>query len=306
VCRMPRLVVQRFLDGALQIPISLGSTQNAWEETSTAVAAPYAELEAALSQEPVVNADETGHRTNGEKRWLWTFVARTFVLYRIAASRGSDVLRTVLGESFPGILGSDRLPAYLKYVAGQRQFCWAHVTRNLLSALDLASTPAAKRFCREALALDRRLFRLWHRFRGDPAARGSPLTRAELIAKVRPIEKRLFALGERHLNAAHADVRNLAYAFFVHNQHFFTFVHEDGVEPTNNSAERALRTAVQWRKIMFGTRSEQGERAVERLLTIVRTCQLQQLSAHAYLTAAIAAHRRCQPVASLLKRRYTP
>ena len=249
VCRMPRLVVQRFLEGALQIPISLGSTQNAWEETSAAVAAPYAELEAALSQEPVVNADETGHRTNGEKRWLWTFVARTFVLYRIAASRGSDVLRTVLGESFPGILGSDRLPAYLKYVAGQRQLCWAHVTRNLLSALDVASTPAAKRFCREALALDRRLFRLWHRFRGDSAARGSPLTRAELIAKVLPLEKRLFALGERHLNAANADVRNLAYAFFMHNQHFFTFVHEDGVAPTNNAAERALRTAVQWRKL---------------------------------------------------------
>lgn len=306
VCRMPRLVVQRFLEGALQIPISLGSTQHAWEETSASVAAPYAELEAALRAEAVVNADETGHRTNGDKRWLWTFVARTFVLYRIAASRGSDVLQTVLGKSFAGILGSDRLPTYLKYVVGQRQFCWAHVTRNVLSALDLATTPAAKRFCREALALDRRLFRLWHRFRGDPEARGAPLTRAELIAKVLPIEKRLFALGERHLNTANADVRNLARAFFVHHQHFFTFVYEDGVEPTNNSAERALRTAVQWRKIMFGTRSEQGERAVERLLTIVRTCQLQQLNALAYLTAAVAAHRRRQPVASLLKRPQTP
>ncbi|MEO8329947.1 MAG: IS66 family transposase [Candidatus Nanopelagicales bacterium] len=306
VCRMPRLVVQRFLEAALQIPISLGSTQNAWEETSAAVAAPYAELEAALPHEAVLNADETGHRTNGEKRWLWTFVARTFVLYRIAASRGSDVLQLVLGETFPGILGSDRLPAYLKYVVGQRQFCWAHVTRNVLSALDLATTPSGQRFCREALALDRRLFRLWHRFRGDPSARGSPLTRAELIAHVRPIEQRLFALGERHLNAAHADVRNLARTFFVHNQHFFTFVYEEGVEPTNNAAERALRTAVQWRKIMFGTRSEQGERAMERLLTIARTCQLQQLNALAYLTAAVVAHRRGQPVTSLLKRRQTP
>jgi transposase len=301
VCRMPRLVVQRFLEGALQIPMSLGSTQNAWEEASAAVGAPYAELEAALPQEPVVNADETGHRTNGDKRWLWTFVARTFVLYRIAASRGSDVLQRVLGDTFAGILGSDRLPAYVKYVVGQRQFCWAHVTRNVLSARDLATTPAAKRFCREALALDRRLFRLWHRFRGDPGVRGSPLTRAELIAKVLPIEKRLFALGERHLDAATADVRNLAYAFFAHNQHFFTFVHAEGVEPTNNAAERALRTAVQWRKIMFGTRSDQGERAVERLLTIVRTCQLQELNALAYLTATIAAHRRRHPIASLLK-----
>lgn len=306
VCRMPRLVVQRFLEGALQIPISLGSTQHAWEETSEAVAAPYAELEAALPQEPVLNVDETGHRTNGDKRWLWTFVARTFVVYRIAASRGSDVLRTVLGETFAGILGSDRLPTYLKYVPGQRQFCWAHLTRNLLSALDLATTPAARRFCRAALALDRRLFRLWHRFRGDPGARGTPLTRAELIAKVLPIEKRLFALGERHLDAASADVRNLARAFFEQNQHFFTFVYEEDVAPTNNAAERALRTAVQWRKIMFGTRSHDGERAVERLLTIVRTCQLLQLNALAYLTAAIAAHRRRQAVASLVKRPQIP
>jgi transposase len=306
VCRLPRLVVQRFLEGALQIPISLGSTQNAWEEASAAVAAPYAELEAALRHEPVLNADETGHRTNGKKRWLWTFVARTFVVYRVATSRGSDVLQAVLGATFAGILGSDRLPTYLTYVVGQRQFCWAHVTRNMLSALDLARTPVAKRFCREALALDRRLFRLWHRFRGDPHARGAPLTRAQLIDKVLPIEKRLFALGERYLNAANADIRNLAFAFFVHNQHFFTFVHEDGVAPTNNAAERALRTAVQWRKIMFGTRSDDGERAVERLLTITRTCQLQQINVLAYLTAAIVAHRRQQKVASLLRTTQSP
>jgi transposase len=306
VCRMPRLVVHRFLEGTLQIPISLGSTQNAWEETSAAVAAPYAELEAALPHEAVVNADETGHRTNGEKRWLWTFVTQTFVLYCIAASRGSDVLQRVLGETFPGTLGSDRLPAYLKYGVGQRQFCWAHVTRNVLSALDLATTPSARRFCREALALDRRLFRLWHRFRGDPGVRGSPLSRAQLIDKALPIEKRLFALGARSLDAANADVRNLARAFFEHNPHFFTFVHEEGVAPTNNAAERALRTAVQWRKIMFGTRSADGERAVERLLTVVRTCQLQQLNALAYLTAAITAHRRRDVAASLLPRRHTP
>jgi transposase len=98
----------------------------------------------------------------------------------------------------------------------------------------------------------------------------------------------------------------LAYAFFVYKEHFFTFVHEEGVEPTNNSSERALRTAVQWRQIMFGTRSEQGERAVERLLTVVGTCQLQQLNALMYLTAAIAAHRRRQPVASLIRHRPSP
>lgn len=306
VCRLPRLVVQRLLAGVLQIPMSLGSTQKAWEEASAAVAAPYKELQQALAHQPVVNADETGHRTNGTKRWLWTLVAPTFIFYTIATSRGSDVLRRLLGAVFAGVLGSDRLPTYLTYAAGRRQFCWSHFRRNLLSAQELAKTVSAKHFCREALALQRQLFRLWYRFRGDPRARGAPLTRVQLIAKVLPLEKRCFALAERYVNAADADVSNLARALFVHHPHFFTFVHEDGVEPTNNVAERALRTAVQWRKIMFGTRSADGELAVARLLTVTRTCQQQQTNALAYLTAALACHRRRQAVASLLPKRLTP
>jgi transposase len=306
VCRLPRLVVQRLLEGALQIPISLGSTQKAWEEASAAVAAPYEELQAALPTQPVLNADETGHRTNAAKRWLWTVVAPTFVFYTIATSRGSDVLRRLLGATFAGILGSDRLLTYTTYAASQRQFCWSHVIRNLLSAEELARTAAGKRFCREALALQRRLFRLWHRFRGDPRVRGGPITREQLITKARPLEKAFFALAERSVNVADIDASNLARALFEHHPNFFTFVHEEGVEPTNNVSERALRHAVQWRKISFGNRSEDGERAVARLLTITRTCQLQQLNVLVYLTAAIRSHRRRQAAASLLPKRPTP
>jgi transposase len=302
VCRLPRLVVQRLLEGALQIPISLGSTQKAWEETSAAVGVPYEELQAALPAQPVLNADETGHRTNAAKRWLWTLVAPTFVFYTIATSRGSDVLRRLLGATFAGILGSDRLLTYTTYAASQRQFCWSHVTRNLLSAQELARTAAGTRFCRDALALQRRLFRLWHRFRGDPRVRGGPITREQFIARARPLEKAFFALAERSVNVADIDASNLARALFEHHPDFFTFVHEEGVEPTNNAAERALRHAVQWRKISFGNRSENGELAVARLLTVTRTCQLQQLNVLMYLTAAIRCHRRRQAAASLLSK----
>jgi transposase len=306
VCRMPRLVVQRFLEGILQIPISLGSTQHAWEETSAAVTAPYEELQQALADQPVLNGDETGHRTNGAKRWLWTLVAPTFIFYTIATSRGADVLQRLIGAAFGGVLGSDRLPTYLTYAADRRQLCWSHLRRNLLSAQELATTPSATRFCRDALTLQRQLFRLWYRFRADPHVRGAPLTRAQLIAKVRPLEKRFFALAERHVNASDADVSNLARALFVHHPHFFTFVYEEGVEPTNNAAELALRHAVQWRKITFGTRSAEGELAVARLLTVTRTCQLQRINVLAYLTAAIHCRRGGQVVASLLPKRRTP
>ncbi len=306
VCRLPRGIVQRLLEGALQIPISVGSTQKAWEEVSAAVAVPYEELQAALPAQVVLNADETGHRTNRAKRWLWTVVAPTFVFYTIATSRGTDVLRRLLGTTFDGILGSDRLRTYTTYTASQRQYCWSHLTRNLLSAQELARTADGQGFCRQALGLQRRLFRLWHRFRGDPRVRGGPLTREQLIAKVYPVERAFFALAERSLDVADIDASNLARALFEQHQHFFTFVHEEGVEPTNNGAERALRHAVVWRKISSCNRSDNGERAVERLLTITRTCQLQQLNVLVYLTAAISAHRRRQTAASLLPKRLTP
>jgi transposase len=88
--------------------------------------------------------------------------------------------------------------------------------------------------------------------------------------------------------------------------HVFAFVHEEGIEPTNHAAERALRPAVQWRKIMFGTRNLDGEIAMPDCGRITRTCQLQQLNALAYLTAAIHAPRRRQVVASLLSKPTTP
>ena len=118
VCRLPRLVVQRLLADVLQIPLSLESTQHAWEEASAAVAAPYKALRQALANQPVLNADETGHRTNGATRWLWTLVAPTVVFYTIATSRGADVLRHLLGTAFAGVLGSDRLSTSLTYPAG--------------------------------------------------------------------------------------------------------------------------------------------------------------------------------------------
>ena len=66
------------------------------------------------------------------------------------------------------------------------------------------------------------------------------------------------------------DVRNLALALLKHFEKFFAFLRHEGVEPTNNSAERALRCAVQWRKVSFGSRSAQGEIAAARLLTVTR------------------------------------
>jgi hypothetical protein len=303
VCRMPRRMVQRFLEEALGIGISLGSTQKAWEETSDAVEAPCEELNRDLKNQAVLNGDETGHRTNGEKRWLWVLVAKMYVVFKIATTRKAEVLVALLGRAFAGILCSDRCPSYAKYHNGGRlQYCWAHFKRNILGALELAKTTEAERFCRDALALHARLFRLWHRHRGNDTRRGRKITREELIRKVTPIEKRFFALAQRHLNSPDRDVRRLATALFLNFERFFTFVDHQGVEPTNNAAERALRHAVIWRKIMMGCRSEAGEIAVARLLTVAQTCKMQKRPALGYFTDAIRCHRYGQTAPSLLPR----
>ena len=294
VCRMPRRVVEELLAQVLGIHISLGSTQKCWEEASQAVAAPCQELVQRLREEPVLNADETGWRTNGDKRFLWAFVAARYVVYTVAATRGSEVLLRLLGAVFQGILCSDRFSAYLKYHQGKAQFCWAHLKRNLLGMVELTQSSTVERFCRDALAQQARLFRLWHKFRGGQ------IDRSQLILRSLPIQKRIVELAERHLDSQHREVQNLATALLVYNERLFTFLEEEGVEPTNNSAERALRTGVQWRKVSFGNRSAAGELATARLLTVSETCDLQQLNTLAYLAAAIACHRRRQPVKSLL------
>jgi transposase len=296
VCRMPRRVVEALLGQVLGIEISLGSTQKCWEEASQAVAAPCRELEQQLKNQPVLNVDETSWRTNGDKRFLWAFVAARYVVYTVAATRGSEVLMRLLGAVFQGVLCSDRFSAYLKYHSGKAQFCWAHLKRNLLGIVEFTKSSAVERFCRDALAEHARLFRLWHKFGSGQIDRG------QLLLRSIPIQKRIFALAERHLGSAHREVRNLARALFEHNERLFTFLEQEGVEPTNNSAERALRTGVQWRKICFGNRSANGELATARLLTVAETCDLQRLNILAYLSAAIACHRSRQQAASLMPR----
>src|ERR1035438_2148258 len=268
VCRLPRRLVEAMLADVLGIGISLGSTQKAWEEISQAVEQPVCELQAQLPREAVLNVDETGWRTNGDKRWIWALVAHQFVFYVVASTRGAEVLVSLLGAVYRGILCSDRWVVYWTYHSGRMQLCWAHLKRNILGIADCARSPSVRQFCRDALAIVARLFRLWYRFRGDLRDRRGnpqPLDRRQLLEQSIPLQKKLFALAEAHLDDADREVRNLATALFINFERLFTFLECEGVKPTNNVAERILRTAVQWRKISFGNRSRNGEIATARI-----------------------------------------
>jgi transposase len=95
-------------------------------------------------------------------------------------------------------------------------------------------------------------------------------------------------------------VQKRARRFLKNWDHLFTFLSHEGVEPTNNAAERALRPAVQWRKICLGNQSQDGERFTERILTVTRTCQAQNKNAFEFLAQLMDAHFQKYPLPSLL------
>lgn len=297
--KMTRRDVRATLQDLFGVEISVGSVQKAWEETADAVEAPYTELEEALATEPVLNSDETGSRTNGDKRWVWALCSSWFVFYHIACSRGVEVLVELLGEAFAGILCSDRCPTYLSYHRGLAQFCWAHLQRTLKGIGEFASTADAVHFARDMLSAVKRLFGLWYQFRGEAGAGKRLLTRTELIQQSIPIQKRICRLAAKYMDSDDREVRNLASAFYVHWDKLFTFIEHEGVEPTNNVSERAMRLFVLIRKITYGNRSAKGEIALARLLTVTQTCKLQQRPLLSYLLTAVHCHRRRQPAPSL-------
>ena len=118
-----------------------------------------------------MNVDETGWRTNGDKRWIWGLVAQQFVFYVVASTRGAEALASLLGAVFRGILCSDRWVVYLSHHSGRMQLCWAHLKRNILGIANYARSPSAQQFCRDALAIVARLFRLLYRLRKEMRVR---------------------------------------------------------------------------------------------------------------------------------------
>ena len=136
-------------------------------------------------------------------------------------------------------------------------------------------------------------------FRSEAGSGERLLTRSELIQQSIPIQKKICRLAAKFLDSEDREVRNFACAIYEHWDKLFTFLEHEGVEPTNNVAERAMRLFVLIRKITYGNRSAKGEIALARLITVTQTCKLQQRPLLGYLLTAVHCHRRRQPAPSL-------
>jgi transposase len=289
-------VSQRGLEDVAEVvfgvPLSLGSVTTLQEQMSQALQPAHQAIADAVRPAPVKNVDETGWKQAGDKRWLWAAVTATAALFAIHLRRGALGLKALLGETIQGLVVSDRWSAYHLIPVARRQLCWAHLRRDFQGMIDRGG--AAAPVGEELLFLADLLFDLWYQVRDGTRTRRWLERQVEgwLRADVRLLLQRGAAGACAKTAGACAEVLKLEPALW-------TFARHEGVEPTNNAAERALRPAVLKRKRSFGCHSEAGCRFVERLFSVTQTLRLRQQPVLDYLVEALVAHRYGLPAPQL-------
>ena len=289
--RISQHEVSNLLEDLFGLALSVGSVVTLQQTVSCALAPVYSDVQQQVQAAAVVNVDETGWKEAGKRRWLWTVVAALATLFLVATNRGTTTLRSLLGADYDGIVGSDRGRAYLSQPPERHQLCWAHLIRNFRALAERRSSLAA--WAADWLGLSEVVFRLWHAFRGGT------IDREQLLCAMEPIQTSMHALltrGTRRLD----DAESISHELLAHWEALWTFVRVEGVEPTNNAAEQALRPAVLWRKGCFGAHSPDGNRFVERILTVSATCQQQQRHLLTFLSEAVDAYWRGLPAPRLI------
>ena len=290
--RVSRRDTVELMDELFGVELSTGSIDTIIERAGEALAEPHAGLHEQIRSASAVNVDETGWRTAGARRTLWGALTERAAVFRIARDRHERELKALLGEDFRGIACSDRWWAYNYLDPERRQLCWAHLVRDFTAHGEGLS--AQKAFGEVGLAIAGRLFVAWDAYRQDG-------DRALLLERVAPLTQELRALLEQ---AARKSTKTKYHRLFAKNllkrwPALWTFTLVDGVEPTNNHAERGLRGAVIYRKLSLGSQSERGERTIERLLSASVTCRLQERSLFAYLSDVLTASIRGDPIPAL-------
>lgn len=188
-------------------------------------------------------------------------------------------------------MNCDRAKMY--WNVGRPQWCWAHLKRDFQALID-APDGKVKRLGHDLMRPTRELFYHWGR------CRDGTITRRGFERLMQPVRKEIDGLLLRGVFSTNKRLYGMCEPLWKHRERLWTFLDVEGVEPTNNASERALRPAVIWRKLSFGTQSPRGSRFVETILTAVETCHRQSRNSFDYLTAAMKAHFAGQPTPSLL------
>jgi transposase len=285
--RISRRDVVELCEELFSSRISTGTVEAILTRTGHALSEPHADLLEHLRSVRAVNMDETGWRTAGQRRALWGVFDDRHAYLHVAAGRHEDHARELLADT-EAIVTSDRWWAYSHLPLARRQLCWAHLKRDF--AAHAEGLGVEKEFGERGLELSERVFWAWEVFQHTADRRELRLTIRRLQREYKPVIRGYAAKRARNRHCR-GMARNLLKAWPA----LWSFAKHPGVEPTNNHAERALRSAVIYRKLSLGSQSEAGELRTARLLSAHTTCRLQRRSLFVYLTDALTASARGDP-----------
>lgn len=259
---LPINKIQVLLATIFKLEISSATVENILYRCAEEFDGKYDEIMEEVRQAGNVNADETGSRVNGENWWLWVFISKTAALYRIKHSRGRKVVEETLGKDFAGVLSSDSYNAY-ESLDCRKQKCLVHYLREIKKWEEKFSKKGEfSKFARSA----------------KKVLKGSIRAHKTLKSKSGRLRaKKRFETQFRRIYSGryeNPEINRICKNFRRHADENFTFLAVEGVEPTNNEAERGVRPYVVMRKISGSHRSEKGADMCERLLSIYRTSQL--------------------------------
>lgn len=281
--RLSKRRVARVMKGLFGLPIGPASVCGLERRTAEALAPIHAEvLEHIRGLD--ANVDETGWPQGRDRGWLWTAVTKGLAAFLVATDRSRDAFAELMGRSPPGVVTSDRFSAYAHLPAERRQACWAHLIRDFQAMVDRGDAGSA--VGEELLMHAGVLFEAWSKVRAGGSSR--PAFAAETLPWLRREVRTLLEGGSRCGSKKTAATCREVLKI---EPSLWTFATVEGVEPTNNEAERSLRQAVCWRKTSFGTDSAAGSRFVERILTVVESCRRQGRDLLDFLVEAVSAHR---------------
>jgi transposase len=267
--------------------ISAGTVDAILTRVADALTDPDADLLERVRAAKALNMDETGWRTAGQRRALWGAFTERHAVLRIRPDRHEDHARELLGDT-SAIVTSDRWWAYSHLPLKRRQVCWAHLRRDFKAHAE--GLGADKAFGEEGLRVCEELFWTWEIFQHTR-------DRTELKRRIRALRRQFKPILRQCSGKAprYKYCRGIARNLLKVWPALWAFADHHGVEPTNNHAERALRGSVIYRKLSLGSQSADGERRIQRLLSIHSTCRLQHRPLHDYLIDALAARSRNDP-----------
>jgi transposase len=260
--------------------LGLGSVSAIQDQVSQALEQPVKTARQYVHQQPVNQVDETVWPEGERQKWMWIDATPLMTVFRILAGRGQAQAKEVIGRGYLGVVNTDRYPGYHWMDAHRRQLCWAHLKREFLAIKERGAVSAE--LGAGLLEQVKEIFEAWR------ALKAGSLNREEFQQQMEPIQARVRELVERGASCEQTKTRRTCANLLKHEVSLWTFVREEGVEPTNNNAERPLRRAVMWRRKSFGTQSESGSRFVERILTVVTSLRQQGRDVLEYLTAVCA------------------